>query len=140
MGVDTSEEETEWVRGMDGYVCMDYPSGQSWGAVFITVGEPRDPPRPGIDLSDYGTLSIELRGEIGGERVWVGIKDKTDPDTGEETKLLVQDLTTEWQTRTFDLQEFVTADLTRLYVVTEFVFEPGTPAETVCFRRIQYLP
>jgi hypothetical protein len=108
--------------------------------VFITVGPPRDPPRPGKDLSSYGTLSLELRGATGGEYVSIGVKDNTDLDNGRETKIPVRDLSTDWQTHTFDLSGFRTADLTRLYVVTEFVFEPGTPAETVCFRRIQYLP
>jgi hypothetical protein len=119
---------------------MDYPGDQNWGAVFITVGPPTDPPRPGKDLSDYQTLSLHLRGGVGGESVWVGLKDNLNGDDGSETKIEVPDLTTDWQTITFPLSDFVTADLTRLYVVTEFVFEQGTPAETVDFRRIQYLP
>jgi hypothetical protein len=140
MGVDTSGNRTDWVADMNGHICMAYPSGQSWGAVFVTVGEPTHPPRPGQDLSSYATLSLELRGEAGGEQVWVGIKDNTDPDNGRETKVLVTGLTTEWQTVTFPLSGFHSADLANVYVVTEFVFESTTPAETVCFRNIQYLP
>jgi exo-beta-1,3-glucanase (GH17 family) len=140
MGVDTSEGRTDWVRDMDGYMCMDYPSGQDWGAVFITVGPPRGFPRPGKDLSDYQWLSLELRGGSGGEVVSIGLKDNTDRDDGSETKIEVPDLTRKWQTETFELWRFRTADLRRLYVVIEFVFEPGTPPETVCFRRIRYLP
>jgi hypothetical protein len=140
MGVDTSGGLTNWVTDMNGYMRMDYPSDQSWGAVFITVGSPTDPPRPGRDLSGYQSLSLELRGEVGGEYVWIGLKDNTDRDNGSETKIRVSDLTTDWQTVTFSLSDFVTADLTRLYVVIEFVFEPGTLAETIYFRRIQYLP
>jgi exo-beta-1,3-glucanase (GH17 family) len=140
MGVNTSEGLTDWLTDMGGYMRMDYPSGQSWGAVFVTVGPPTDPPRPGKDLSNYRALSLELRGEVGGEDVWVGLKDNTDRDDGSERKIRVRDLTKDWQTFNFPLSAFVTADLTRLYVVTEFVFEPGTPAETVYFRRIRYLP
>jgi hypothetical protein len=140
MGVNTSGGRTDWVTDMGGYMRMAYPSGQSWGAVFITVGPPTQPPRPSRNLSAYTRLAIELRGEVGGEDVWIGLKDNTDPDTGTETKILIQNLTTTWQTYTFPLSSFVTADKTRLYVVTEFVFEPGTPAETVYFRRVQYLP
>lgn len=140
MGVNTSGERTDWVTNKDGAICMAYPSGQQWGAVFITMGEPTNPPRPGQDLSNYQTLSLELRGEKGGEQVWIGLKDNEDPDDGTETKRLVSNLTTEWQPFTFPLSDFETADLTKLYVVTEFVFEPGTSAETVCFRNIQYLP
>ena len=140
MGVNTSGGLTNWVTDMGGYMRMAYPSGQQWGVVFITVGPPRNPPRPGKDLSRYRTLSLELRGQVGGEDIRIGLKDNTDPDDGSETKVLVSDLTTEWQTFTFPLSDFKTADRTRLYVVIEFVFEVGTPAETVYFRHIRYLP
>ena len=140
MGVDTSRRHTNWVADMNGYMCMFYPVGQSWGAVFITVGRPTNFDRPGRDLSSYQTLSLELQGAVGGEQVWIGLKDNTDPDNGRETKILASGLTTEWQTFTFPLSSFHTARLDRLYVVTEFVFESGTPAEIVCFRNIQYLP
>ncbi|MCP4536168.1 MAG: hypothetical protein GY832_03390 [Chloroflexi bacterium] len=140
MGVNTSDGLTGWVADMGGYIRMDYPSGQDWGAVFITWGEPTGRPRPYVDLSNYRTLSLELRGEVGGEMVWIGLKDNTDPDNGSETKFLVDNLTTEWQTFTFRLSDFKTAKLTKLYVVTEFVFGPNTPTETVYFRNIRYLP
>ncbi len=140
MGVNTSGGLTGWVTDLGGYMRMAYPPGQSWGAVFITVGPPRLPPRPGKNLSAYQSLVVELRGEVGGEDVWIGLKDNTDPDNGTETKILIPDLPTGWQTYTFPLSAFTTADRSRLYVVTEFVFEPGTPAETVYFRKIRYVP
>ena len=141
MGVNTSGGLTNWVSNANGQMCMAYPSNQDWGAVFITAGPPTNPPRPGTDLSQYRTLSVDLRGESGGEFVSVGIKDDTDPDDGSERKYIVSNLTPEWQSISIPLSHFTaTADLSRLYVVTEFVFEPGTPAETVCFRNIQYLP
>ncbi len=139
MGVDTSNGRSDWVTDMNGHICMNYPSGQDWGAVFITVGEPTAPPRPSQDFSSFATLSVELLGGTGGESVFIGLKDNSDPDNGGETKLKVPNLTTEWQTFTFPLSSFTTADLSSLYVVTEFVFEAGTPAETICFRNIQYL-
>jgi len=140
MGVNTSHGRTDWVSDMNGHICMSYPAGQDWGAVFITVGRPTNFDRPGRDLSGYQTLALELRGGVGGEQVWVGLKDSTDPDDGRETKIRVSGLTPEWQTFTFPLSSFDTASRDRLYVVTEFVFETGTPAETVCFRNVQYLP
>jgi len=138
MGVNTSDGRTDWVTDMNGYMRMIYPGGQSWGAVFITVGEPTSRQRPGQDLSNYHVLSLELRGETGYEWVWIGIKDDTDYDDGRETKFPVYGLTTEWQTFMFPLPEFRTADLSRLYAVIEFVFESSTSAETVYFRNIQY--
>jgi hypothetical protein len=143
MGVDDSAGRRDWVTDMDGYMRMAYPGGLDWGAVFITVGPPRDPPRPGQDFSAYRFLSVELRGERGGESVNIGIKDNDDPDDGREKKLLASGLTTSWQTFTFALSDFRTADRadpTRLYVVIEFVFEPGWPGQTVYFRNVKYLP
>ena len=123
-------------------MCMDYlPGGGalSWGSAFITFGPPVQPPRPGQNLSGYRTLSLELKGDLGGENVAVGLKDNTDPDDGSEVKLIASGITTDWQTFTFPLASFTTADLTQLYVVTEFVLS-GEPAQRVCFRNIQYLP
>lgn len=76
---------------------------------------------------------------MGGECVEIGIKDNTDPDDGSETKIR-RCVSTDWQVFAFPLAEFSTADLDRLYVVTEFVFE-GEDAErrqTVDFQNIRY--
>ncbi len=137
MGVNTSGGLTSWVAVTNGEICMAYPGGQSWGAVFITVGQPTQPPRPGKDLSNYHQLSLELQGQVGGEFVSIGIKDNKQPDTGTETKVPVSGLTTDWKPFAFPLSQFTGADLHKLYVVIEFVFA-GTPA-TVCARNIQYL-
>ena len=138
MGVNTSGQKQDWVKQQsDGSLCMAYPSGQKWGAVFVTVGKPKKPPRPGKDFSSYTTLVIDMRGEQGGEKVKIGIKDKDNPDDGSEAKI-EKSLSSGWKTYTFPLKDFDTADLTKLYVVTEFVFEGDIPAETVCFNKIEY--
>ena len=137
MGVNTSGGLTNWVTVKSGEICMAYPRGQSWGAVFITVGNPTQPPRPGKDFSNYHQLSLELRGQAGGESVSISIQDKNQPDDGSETKVPVSGLTTDWKPFVFPLSLFTGTDLHKLYVVTEFVFA-GTP-ETVCARNIQYL-
>ncbi|HMZ08819.1 MAG TPA: hypothetical protein PKL78_02165 [Anaerolineales bacterium] len=140
MGVDTSGQLRNWVTDMHDSMCMNYPGNQGWGAVFITFGKsvPVDQ-RQTQDLSTYKTLSMELKGENGGEYLSIGLKDKTDPDDGSERKYSVT-VTNDWKAYTFPLSDFDTADATQLYVVTEFVFEPDTPAENVCFRNIEYLP
>ncbi len=139
MGVNTSGGRTDWVKMEDeNSQCMAYPGNQSWGAVFITRGKPTPQPRSSQDLSQYQTLSLELRGAKGGESVLIGLKDNTDPDDGSETKIPVSNLTTDWKTFTIPLSKFDTADLSKLYVVTEFVFTANP--QTVCFRNIEYLP
>jgi hypothetical protein len=138
MGVNTSGGRTNWVSINQGAVCMAYPGGDLWGAVFITVGESTDPPRPGRDLSRYQRLSLELRAGRGRDSVLVGMKDSTDPDDGSETKVPVRDLSTDWKTYTVPLTTFRTADLRSIYIPAEFVF--GHEPATVCFRKIQLLP
>lgn len=138
MGVNSSGEKTYWLTNMNGYMKMIYPSGQSWGAVFVTVGHPRNPPRPSQDFSSYKSLSVELRGETGLESVDIGIKDSEDPDDGSESKITIVDLTTDWKKYIFPLDEFKTADIAHLYVLIEFVFD-GAEGETIYFRNIEYL-
>jgi hypothetical protein len=138
IGVDSSEGFTDWLTDLDGSMRMEYPSNQDWGAVFITVAPPADYSRPSVDLSSYNTLSIDLRGEVGGEEIEIGIKDNTDPDDGTETKIRVCNLTTNWQTILIPSERFDTADLSNIYVVIEFLFN-GAQAQTVSFNNVKYL-
>jgi uncharacterized protein (TIGR03437 family) len=137
MGVSSSGIVTNWLVDERTHFRMSYPAGQSWGAVFVTVGAPVSSfPRRSMDFSACQTLLIEMRGEKGGEEVDIGVKDNTQPDNGTETKLRVS-LSANWRIYAFPLSKFVRADLKNLYVVTEFVFD-GTAAETVFFRLIRY--
>lgn len=139
MGVNSSGGRTNWAKIDNASLCMTYPAGQQWGAVSITVGKPVQPPRPGRDFSSYHYLLIEARGDGVNEMLFVGLKDNTDRDDGSESKVLLRGLTQEWQTYEINLAQFPTADLTKLYVVTEFVFEGGA-ARKVCVRRIEFRP
>ena len=46
IGVDTSGRQRAWFSTSNGALEMAYPAEQRWGALFITVGEPTNPPRP----------------------------------------------------------------------------------------------
>jgi len=136
MGVNSSEGKTDWLKSEGEQLKMLYPHDQSWGAVFITVGTPKQPPRPFRDLSAYNILTIEMKGGVGGERLGIGIKTNTQPDDGSETKVPVT-LTSDWKPYQFRLDRFEGADLDKLYVVAEFVFS-GSDAVTVFARNISY--
>jgi hypothetical protein len=135
MGADSSERVTGWLIKENGYMKIAYPKGQDWGAVFITVGKPKRPPRPFKDFSAFETLTIEMKGEVGGEQIEIGVKTNKQPDDGSEVKLPAK-LTTQWQTYTFPLSKFK-VDLSHLYVVTEFVFSAQEP-QTVYFRKVKF--
>jgi len=137
MGVNSSGGRTDWLESEDGFFKMSYPANQTWGAVFITVGAPKDPPRPFRDFSAYRTLSIEMKGGSGARTIDIGVKTNSQPDNGRESKRTVN-LTPEWKTYEFALSNFTGADLSRLYVLTEFVFA-GSSAQTVSVRNIKYL-
>lgn len=136
MGVNSSGGRTNWLKNENGQMKMQYPADQSWGAVFITVGKPKQPPRPSKDFSAFDTLTVEMRGVSGGEQLEIGLKTNDQPDDGSETKLPVI-LTSEWKTYSFPLSKFGEIDLKRLYVVAEFVFS-GTEAKTVLLRSVRY--
>ena len=139
MGVDSSQHRQDWLELADDGMKMAYPAEQAWGAVFITVGPPVVPPRPWKDFSSFGTLTLDLRGETGGESLEIGIKDSTDLDDGMESRVLVSGLSTEWQTYEFPLASFATAALGGLYVVAEFVFS-GSASQSVYFNNVRYVP
>lgn len=136
MGVNSSGGRTDWLSDHGDYMRMSYPSGQNWGAVFITYGgDPVDPPRPSIDLSGCRKLIVELKGEHGGEVLDIGIKDKNDPDDGSESRVTVT-CESDWQTYEFEISHFATADMSHLYSIV-FVFDDDTP-RTVYFRHVEF--
>src|ERR1035441_2759783 len=138
MGLNTDLGVTNWLSQGSGQMEMAYPAGQSWGFVNVTVGNPTNPPRPGIDLSAYQTLVVEVRGDEGStaQTVQIGIKDATQPDTGTEIKVTVP-VFANWTTYTIPLSAFVGANLSNIYVVTEFVFGGSNP-ESIWFDKIEF--
>ena len=139
MGVDSSGYQYTWVENLKGTMKVDYPDGQDWGVIYVTVGKPATRgQRASMEFSQYSILSVEMRGEFGGERVYIGIKDRFQSDNGEETLIPVK-LNDAWQTYTFDLSSFRGATLTDIYIPIEFVFK-NVGSETIYFRNVQYLP
>ena len=107
--------------------------------MFITAGRPSPPGhRQSIDLSRYRSLSVQLRARTNGQRVRLGIKDRSQPDNGGEITV-EETLTTHWSTVALPLSLFANVDLRHLYVVFEVVFQ-GSAAETVDMRDLRYAP
>lgn len=137
MGLNTSGSLTNWVNNSNGIMRMSYPSNQSWGAVFITVGKPTSSyPRPSRDFSNYRYIEIELKSVTGTENVQIGLKDREDSDDGSETKARISNISKEWKFYTLELSQFGPIDSRHLYVVTEFVFDGN--AKTIFIRNIRF--
>ncbi|MGK0430672.1 MAG: hypothetical protein ACJARX_002351 [Psychroserpens sp.] len=63
-----------------------------------------------------------MRGEKGGEQFEIAMKDTHGPSDGSETKLKIT-LTKEWKIFEIDTKKFLTANMNRIMVLLEFVFE-----------------
>ena len=101
MGVNTDTGNSGWLQNCGEYMQCAYPTGQAWGAVFITKGASTSnvSARQVIDVSSYNTLSVDLKGAVEEkETVSIGVKTNTDPDSGNEPRYVVSGLTTSWQT------------------------------------------
>lgn len=112
-----------------------YPGGTQWGALWLAVLRTADE-RPSLDFSGFDTLSLEMKGDIGGESVLVHVKDRDDPDDGTQANVELV-LTNDWQVYEIDLDRFETADLSTLTVVLGFAFfrEP----QSFSIRNARYL-
>ncbi|MDX1939154.1 MAG: DUF6090 family protein [Saprospiraceae bacterium] len=136
-GLVTSGGFSNWAEVEGTEFCMRYPAQQEWGILYITVGTPIPPPRPSADFSKYKKLMIELKGEQGGERVQIAMKDKDDPDNGSEAKFPIE-LTKNWKTYEIDIaSHFKSAAITNLYVVASIEFGGAVP-QNVCVRKIYF--
>jgi len=139
MGVNTSSGMTNWVNSHNNELIMSYPRNQAWGTVFIISGKPSPPPPPARtakDFSNFTRLCLELKGEIG-KTVSIGLKDNLDADDGSESTYSITFQSEEWNTYEIDLLEnFQSADLNKLYIVTEFIF--GSQAQILHVRKIQF--
>ena len=141
LGINTSGGLTNWLTPeppppAPGDLKMVCPAGQAWCAMFITDGLAISTyPRPGIDVSGYATLSVEIEGDAG--TIQVGIKDSAQSDNGFETKVILP-VTSSWTTFSIPLSRFTGANLKSVYVLCEFVFAGGSQAQTVRVRNITY--
>lgn len=139
MGLNTSEEVHGWVEVVDDNLLIEYPGAKSWGALFVTAGEPQLPKdknrRCYMDFSKYSILSLELKGKKG-TSIYVAIKDRHDLDDGRESRYLLKFQSDDWETHEIALKHFPKANLQELNVIACFVF--GKTPKTFEVRRIQY--
>jgi hypothetical protein len=117
-----------------------YVGGQPWAYLYVKYG-PIDIlfERFSSDYSRYDRIRLELKREANTEcsALRFEIKDIDDAEKGELRSVPLA-LSPEWQTYTFNLDEFVEADLTRLNVVAGFLFASPQPC-SISIRDVRYL-
>jgi hypothetical protein len=142
IGVDSHMGDRDWLTSKGDYMELAYPGKQNnWGAVFVTIGQPHPDydmeKREARDFRMFDTLLVDMRGALGGESVYIGMKDKYDLNNGREKKFRIE-VNAGWKTYKFALEDFYTADKQFIHVPIEFVFEDQKKT-TVFFRRIRFL-
>ena len=127
-----------WIE--DDALNVRYAGGQPWAYLYLKYG-PIDIvlERFSNDYSGYDRIRLELRRDANTEcsALLLEIKDIDDAEEGGLRSVPLA-LTPEWQTYTFDLSEFVEADLTRLNIVASFLFESPEPCG-ISIRDVRYL-
>lgn len=132
------------VRFDNGALDITYPgtarlTGPPWGAIYIYIGgSSPSHVRKSKDFSEFSKLRLEMRGAQDGEKILLNLKDRDDPDDGTQTNIPVT-LSDEWRTYDFELASFDNADLTKLYVVTGFLFLDQQDPVSFSVRNITYL-
>ena len=99
---------------------FDFQGGAAWAGIWLAAGTGTSD-RRSPDYSMYDTLELELKGDVGGEKIIINLEDRDDPTDGTSTKYELQ-LSDQWQAYEIDLEEFETADLSILSVPLGFVF------------------
>ncbi|NNC97577.1 MAG: hypothetical protein HKN88_05840 [Gammaproteobacteria bacterium] len=115
----------------DNSLHIAYPGTADWAGVWIFSNY-----RNASDSANYKTLQIELKGDLGGEKLLLNLEDYEDPHNGSSTRYELE-ITDQWQTYNIDLAEFKTADLSKLNSLG-FVFL-GDQAQSFSVRTIRFL-
>ncbi|MCC5939887.1 MAG: hypothetical protein JJU34_21590 [Lunatimonas sp.] len=111
-------------------------SAEPWAAAYWFVGSGVPDSNRVKDFSNFQTLRLKLRGILGGEKVDIGLKDKSDPTDGSETKIPLT-LTNEWHTYDIPLTSFAPTRLEELFVVASIVVE--NRAYTIEIESMEFL-
>jgi hypothetical protein len=107
-----------------------------WGVCYFYNGNGSIEQIRTKDFSIYQKLKLELKGEKGGEKVKIGLKDETNPIDGSESKVELT-LSNDWEFYEIPLESFEGTNLKNLFMVVEFVFE--NEPRKISVRHIEYM-
>lgn len=127
---------SNYVTIENGYALFDYPDNTlDWFATLINI-DALNGRISYLDFSKYSTLTLEMKGASGGENFEITMKDIIDPTDGTEKRVSLT-LTDKWQTYTFKLNEFETADKHMILAPLALVFQ-GSKGMTVHIKTILF--
>jgi len=115
---------------------IDYLGGHDWAVVYWeTVGVAAK--RSHMDFSRFTKLHLELKGDQGGEKLLVHVKDADYPNYTAPISVELT-LDSDWQSYEIDLAEFKPNDLSRLNVVLGFLIYPAEHPMAFSVRNARY--
>jgi len=133
-------EKRGWLEDQGGIIKASYPGNLSWGAVlfhFVKNTNNKAISENCVNLGEYKSLLLEMRGDNGTEQIEIGMMDCQDERKGQETKLL-QKISNQWKIYSFSVHSFLTCDLSQVNVPIELVFH-NNPAiiyiKSICLSK-----
>ncbi|MFC3879709.1 hypothetical protein ACFOSV_05960 [Algoriphagus namhaensis] len=109
---------------------------QPWAVAYWYVGNGVVDPNRVKDYSKFKTLRLKLKGVLGGEKIAISIKDKSNPTDGSETKVPLT-LTNQWNIYDIPLSSFAPTQIEELFLVTSIIVE--NQACTIEVESIEFL-
>ena len=117
------------------FLIFEYPKNNSdlnWTSFEISVSSATGT----VNFSKYQKLIIEAKGDIGGEKMDIVVKDILDPVDGSESRFKLE-LTNSWKKYEIDLKHFETANMNNVQVALGFVFV-GKTARKIYVKNAYY--
>ncbi len=129
-------EYYDGVKFEDDYTVLTYPENTFyWGSPFFTI-EALNGRVTEMDFTKYKNVILEMKGEKGGEKFALNMKDKYDPHDGKESRVYIT-VTKTWETYEVPIDQFETADKKIIETPLSFVFD-GNEGRTIHVRTIQF--
>lgn len=132
----SSNEYYDGVKFEDDYTILTYPENNfDWGSPFFTI-EALNGRVTEMDFTKYKNVILEMKGENGGEKFALMMKDKYDLPDGKESRVTIT-VTKTWETYEVPIDQFETADKKIIETPLGFVFL-GSEGRTIHVRSIQF--
>ncbi len=132
----SSDRYYHGIKFEDNAMILTYPENTfDWGSPFFTINALNDRVKE-MDFTKYKTITLEMKGAIGGEQFALMMKDKYDLPDGKESRVDIT-VTNTWETFEIPVEKFETADKKIIETPLGFVFLGGE-GKTIYVRSIQF--
>lgn len=129
MGCNTIDSIHEWIHNDGQDWALSFPPDQLWATAFLKNTD-------GVDLSGYGSLIFNIKGEEGGEVVQIGINDTIGEDPSGRS-FVQWTISRNWEQVDVPLKWFKDVNMSRIYIPFQIVIF-NTTDQIVHFKNIRF--